>query len=107
MILTANSCDPSADDAARTVALYNFHARRVHVMGIVPMDGEVDESTQPAGAVLPQSNFDVAMARCWAGIDAIMIDRSLFCGLEPHAITEVISAIEDALDEGANRTALR
>ena len=67
------------------------------------MDGEVDESTQPAGAVLPQSNFDVAMARCWAGIDAIMIDSSLFCGLEPHAITEVISAIEDAPDEGANQ----
>ena len=95
MILTAKSCDLSADDAARIVALYNFHARRVHV-GIVPMDGEVDESTQPAGAVLPQSNFDVAMARCWAGIDAIMIASSLFCGLEAHDITEVISAIEDA-----------
>ena len=102
MILTANTCDLSADDAARIVALYNFHARRVHV-GIVPMDDEADERTQSAEAALPQSNFDVAMARCWAGTDAILIDSSLFCGLEPHAITEMISTIEDALDEGANQ----
>ena len=32
-----------------------------------------------------------------------MIVSSLFCGLEPHAITEMISTIEGALDEGVNQ----
>ena len=32
-----------------------------------------------------------------------MIDSSHFCGLEPHAIIEMISTVEGALDEGVNQ----